>query len=129
MGIDTAIKNAQVRARKYIEATYFGLMTITEMQKVTDEVTKLTKDEEMIVQSNIPCKLSFESIQSAFQSATAASISQGVKIFCSPDITVKAGSKLTITQDNVTTVYTKSGVSAVYPTHQEITVELFEEYA
>ena len=54
---------------------------------------------------------------------------QATKLFISPDITIKPGSKITVTQTGVTTEYTGSGVPAVYPTHQEIMLELFESWA
>ena len=124
-----AIKAAQQAARKAIESTYFGVLMVTEMQTVRDERSKLTSDEEVVVLENQPCKLSFEKLQTAIQSDSAATITQGTKLFVSPDISIKAGSKITVTQDNVTTDYTCSGVPAVYPTHQEITLELFKDYA
>nr|DAQ34738.1 MAG TPA: head closure knob [Caudoviricetes sp.] len=124
-----AIKAAQQAARKAIESTYFGVLMVTEMQKVKDERSKLTNDEEVVVLENQPCKLSFEKLQTAIQSDSAATITQGTKLFVSPDISIKAGSKITVSQDDVTTDYTCSGVPAVYPTHQEITLELFKDYA
>lgn len=124
-----AMKNATQSARKAIEATYFGILTVTEVQKVKDEKSKITTDEEVVVLNNQPCRLSFEKLQTTVQSDSAAIITQAAKLFVSPDIVIKAGSKLTITQDNITTDYTRSGVSAVYPTHQEITLELFKEFA
>lgn len=123
------MKAAQQAARKAIEATYFGTLTVTELQKVRDERSKITKSVEVVVLQDEPCRLSFEKIQATVQSESAATIVQGTKIFVSPDISIKAGSKLTVTQDNVTTDYTRSGVSATYPTHQEIMLELFKEYA
>lgn len=124
-----AIQAAQKAARKAIEATYFGSLTVTERQKVKDERSKLTKDVDVVVLENQPCRISFEKLQTAVQSESAATITQGATLFVSPDISIKAGSKLTVTQDNVTTDYTRSGVSATYPTHQEIALELFKEYA
>lgn len=123
------MKAAQKAARKAIEATYFGTLTVTEHQTVKDEKTKLTKSVDVVVLQDEPCRLSFEKMQTAVQSESAATIVQGAKIFVSPDISIKAGSKLTVTQDNVTTDYTRSGESAKYPTHQEIMLELFKEYA
>lgn len=123
------IQAAQKAARKAIEATYFGTLTVTEHQTVKDEKTKLTKSVDVVVLQDEPCRLSFEKMQTAVQSESAATIVQGAKIFVSPDISIKAGSKLTVTQDNVTTDYTRSGVPSTYPTHQEITLELFKEYA
>lgn len=123
------MKAAQKAARKAIEATYFGTLTVTEHQTVKDEKTKLTKSVDVVVLQDEPCRLSFEKIQTAIQSESAATIVQVAKIFVSPDISIKAGSKLTVTQDNVTTDYTRSGESAIYPTHQEIMLELFKGYA
>lgn len=124
-----AIQTAQKAARKAVEATYFGTLTVTEMQKVKDERSKLTKDKPVVVLENQPCKLSFEKLQTAIQSDSAATITQVTKLFVSPDISIKPGSKITVSQDNVTTDYTCSGVPAVYPTHQEIILELFERWA
>lgn len=124
-----AMQVAQKNARKAIEATYFGVVTVTEHQKVKDERSKLTSDKLVIVLENQPCRLSFEKLQTAIQSDSAAAITQITKLFLSPDITIKPGSKVTVTQDNVTTDYTYSGVPAVFPTHQEIVLNLFERWA
>lgn len=124
-----ALQIAQKAARKAIESTYTGVMTVSEMQSVKDPNTHITHSEEVVILENQPCNLSFESIAAAVQTDTAAAISQSVKVFLSPDITIKAGSKLTITQNGVTTAYKSSGVPAVYPTHQEIILELFKKWA
>ena len=124
-----AIRAAQGAARKAIGATYFGTLTVTEMKKDRDAKTKLTKTEPVVVLENQPCKLSFETLKSAVQTDSAATVAQVTKLFVSPDVSIRAGSKITVTQDNVTTDYTRSGVPAVYPTHQEIVLELFKEYA
>ena len=123
------MKAAQKAARKAIEATYFGTLTVTERKKEKDERSKLTKDVEVVVLENQPCKLSFEKLQTAIQSDSAATITQVTKLFVSPDISINAGSKITVSQDNVTTDYTCSGVPAIYPTHQEIILELFKDFA
>lgn len=124
-----AIQVAQKAARKAVEATYFGTLTVTERKKEKDERSKLTKDVEVVVLENQPCKLSFEKLQTAIQSDSAATITQVTKLFVSPDISINAGSKITVSQDNVTTDYTCSGVPAIYPTHQEIILELFKDFA
>lgn len=124
-----AIKAAQEAARRAIEATYFGTLTVTEMRKVKDGKSKLTRNDPVVVLEGQPCKLSFETLKAAGQSDSAAIVMQVTKLFVSPDISIKAGSKITVTQDGVTTDYTCSGVPAVYPTHQEIVLELFEKFA
>ena len=123
-----AIRAAQGAARKAIEATYFGTLTVTEMKKEKDAKSKLTRTEPVVVLENQPCKLSFETLKSAVQTDSAATVTQVTKLFVSPDVSIREGSKITVTQDNVTTDYTRSGFPAVYPTHQEIILELFKEY-
>ena len=124
-----AIQAAQNAARKAIEATYFGSMSVTEQRKVKDGESKLTKTELVMVLGDQPCKLSFEMVKVAAASDTAASVTQVTKLFVSPDISIKPGSKITVTQDGITEDYTHSGVPARYPTHQEIMLELFERWA
>ena len=124
-----AIKAAQEAARRAIEATYFGTLTVTEMRKVKDGKSKLTRNDPVVVLEGQPCKLSFETLKAAGQSDSAATIVQVTKLFVSPDVSIRPGSKITVTQDGATTDYTCSGVPAVYPTHQEIVLELFEKFA
>lgn len=122
--MNKAMQAAQKAARKAIESTYTGLLTVTEYQAVKDPVTHITKNQKVVILENQPCKLSFETIKTAIQTEAAATISQAVKLFVSPDVTIKAGSMITVTQNGVTTEYTSSGVPAIYPTHQEIMLEL-----
>jgi hypothetical protein len=104
-------------------------MTVTEHKKVRDERSKLTTQREEVVLEDQPCRLSFETLKSAQQTESAAGITQSIKLFLAPEITVKPGSKVTVTQDGVTADYKCSGVPAVYPSHQEIILELFERWA
>lgn len=122
--MNKAVQAAQKAARKAIEDTYTWLLKVMEYQSVKDPVTHITRNEKVVVLENQPCKLSFETITTAIQTEAAATISQAVKLFVSPDVTIKPGSMLTITQNGVTMEYTSSGVPAVYPTHQEIMLEL-----
>ncbi len=123
------IQAAHKAARKAQEQLYFGLMTVTEQKKVRDERSKLTTEREEIVLENQPCRLSFETLKSAQQTEAAAGIAQIIKLFLAPEVTVKPGSKVTVSQDGVMADYKCSGVPAVYPSHQEIILELFERWA
>ena len=126
--VGNMVKAATKAARKAIESTYGGVLTVTEHRKVTDENTKLTNYQDIVVVEDQPCHLSFETLNSAVQSESAAAITQTIKLFVSPDIPMKAGSKITVTQAGVTADYTCSGIPAVYETHQEIILELFERW-
>lgn len=124
-GLDRAYK----AARKAIETTYRGSLTMYEHRDVTDEKTKLTTQKEVPVLTKVPCKVSFGTISSAEQTATAASVTQAVKLFCTPEITLKPGCRLSVEQDGISTDYQMSGQPATYPTHQEIMLDLFDRWA
>lgn len=125
-----ALEAARKAARKAQEALYYeGLCTIIEYQDVTDEETNITRQEEVTVIENQPCKLSFEKLNAVVQTDTAAAISQGTKLFIAPEVEVKGGSKIVVVQNGVTTEYSASGEAAVYPTHKEIMLELFRGWA
>ena len=121
-------KTKMVKARKAIESLYDGRCTITEHQKVKKE-NMSTGFQDVVVHENIPCRMSFKTINNANQTDTTASIVQVTKVFLAPEIQVRAGSKLTITQNGVTTDYKSSGEPAFYSTHQEIIIELFKGWA
>ena len=108
-------KNAMVNARKSIESLYIGKCTITEQQKV-QKANKSIDFADVIVQEDVPCRLSFSTVSNANQTETGASVVQTTKVFLAPEITVKPGSKLTVTQNGVTTEYKSSGVPAFYST-------------
>ncbi|WP_227856136.1 hypothetical protein [Clostridioides sp. ES-S-0048-02] len=117
------------KARKAIELLYRDKCTIVEYQPVKDPITKRTNNKEVVALENQPCKLSYKNIVSATE-GKVAKLGQTIKLFISPNINVKAGSKLTITnQNNVTKEYVRSGESAIYPNHQEVILELLEDKA
>lgn len=124
-----SLEVAQKAARKAIESTYTGVCTITEYRDVTDEVTKITRQEEVPVIENQPCKLSFERLNAVVQTDTAAAISQRTKLFISPEIKINGGSKITVEQNGMKNEYSASGEPAVFLSHQEIMLELFEGWA
>ena len=114
--------------RKAIEKMYIGTCTITEHQKVKKD-NKSTGFQDVIVLENQPCKLSFSSITSTSQTETAAMVAQTAKVLIAPEIQIKPGSKLTITQNGVITEYKNSGEPALFDTHQEIILELFKGWS
>lgn len=116
--------------RKVIELMYEDTLTITEYEKVKDEKTKLTESKEIVVQDNIPCKLSYKSVVSTSQSDTSNELMQVAQIFLAPEIKIKPGSKITVhTKSGYEQSYKQSGVPAVYETHQEIMLDVFERWA
>jgi hypothetical protein len=123
-----AVEVAQGAAKKAIEAIYDGTLTVIEHQKIKDDITKVTGYKDVVVLEGQPCKLSFERITTAVQSESAASVAQTTKLFISPSVVIKPGSKISVTQSGVTADYKSSGIPAVYPTHQEIILDLFKDW-
>ena len=117
-----------VKVRRAIESLYDGKCTIIEHQKVQKE-NKSTGFQDVPVLENQPCRLSFQTISNTKPNDSAASLNQTTKLFLAPEIIVKPGSKLIVTQNGITTEYTNSGEPAVYSTHQEIILELFKRWA
>lgn len=115
--------------RRAVESLYDGVCTVYEYQKIQDEETKLMESKEVCVLENQPCRVSFVRIPAASQSESASVIAMGTKLFIAPEIAIKPGSKITVTQAGATADYTCSSVPAVYQSHQEISLELFERWA
>lgn len=124
------LTTAQKAARKAIENTYTGVCTILERKNVRDEKTKITrKNEEVPVIENQPCRLSFEKLNAVVQTDTAATLTQGTKLFIAPEIKIKPGSKIIVEQNGTTAEYSLSGEPAVYFSHSEYMLELFRGWA
>lgn len=121
-------KNQVVAVRKAIEMTYNGQCKITEHQKFKKE-NQSTGFKDVVVLENQPCKLSFSSITNTKSGEAAAMVIQSAKVLIAPELVIKPGSMLTITQNGVTTSYIKSGEPALFDTHQEIILELFKGWA
>ncbi|NJI81873.1 hypothetical protein GSQ54_15705 [Clostridioides difficile] len=112
------------KSRKAIELLYRDKCTIIEYQPIKDPITKRSSNKEVVVLENQPCKLSYKNIVSATE-GKVAKLEQTIKLFISPNISVKAGSKLIINNKE----YVRSGETAIYPNHQEVILELFEDKA
>lgn len=117
------------RHRKTIEKLYDGECTVKVHGEYQDPVTKITKVGEHTLFEKQPCRLSYGSMPSTSDTEGPANIVQITKLFIAPELEIPAGSKIIVTQNGRTTEFSNSGVPAVYPTHQEITLELFKEYA
>lgn len=126
--INSLIKVRKLQ-REAIESMYEGVCTVTEYRKVTDDTTHLTYNKEIVLLENEPCRLSFESVQVTDKTDTVSNTVKKIKLFISPFIAIKPGSKITVTQNGVTSEYTYSSVPSVYSSHQEIMLDLFKEYA
>lgn len=128
--VELARQMARRRHRETVEGEYDGKCTVYGYGKVTDDETKLTrKNVEIIVAEDVPCHLSYSSKNVADADGITVSRQQSIRLFMAPEVSVKAGSKVVVTQNGVTAVYKNSGEPAIYPSHQEIELELYKEKA
>lgn len=115
-------------ARKAIERLYTDSCNVIEYQEVTNPDTHITDMQEVVVYEKVPCKLSHKKIQSSGE-GVAGSLILSSQLILSPDLVIKAGSKIDVTRKGVTTSYKNSGEPARYNNHQEIILELFDRWA
>ena len=118
-----------VAVRKAIEMTYDCTCNVIEQKEYKKE-NKSTGFRETTVAENEKCKLSFETITQNGQDDIKANVSQITKLFIAPEIIIKDGSRIEVTDVlGKKTIYKSSGQPAIYQTHQEIMLELVERYA
>lgn len=122
------LNKAMNAMRKAMESMYDDTCDVIEHQKVKNPVTKKTEFTDAPVLLAQPCRVSYKSIPATGDGNTA-SVSQEIKLFISPDVVIKEGSKIEVTHKGVTTAYKRSSKAAIYDTHQEITLELFDGWA
>lgn len=115
-------------ARKEFEKMYDSECDIYENKEVTKK-NKATSYEEVKTYEKQACRLSYSSKTSASPTDNTSNISMIIKLFVSPDIKIKPGSKIVITNNKGQGTFKSSGIPAVYDTHQEIVLESYEEYA
>jgi hypothetical protein len=109
--------------RTSIESLYEDRCTIYELASIQDPETKITNQTEQEVATDQPCRLSFQKLSAALDSPPGAVVGQTIKLFLSPDITVKPGSKIAVTRNGSIMQFISSGLPAVYSTHQEILLQ------
>lgn len=108
---------------------WVGKCTIYEFQDKTDPITHQTTQKEVPVLIDEPCRLSYNKEQATNISSGAAVVSQSITLFIRPDLVIKPGSVIEITQHGVTERYKGSGQPAVYCNHQEIILQLYDSNA
>lgn len=124
--MNDVILRARKAHRKATEMFYEHTCTIKGFESVKDPVSKVTKKQEVVLLENQPCRLSHSNVRSTDQTDSNASVQQVIKLFIAPEIIVKEGSRIFIEYEGRTTEFKHSGRPAVYPSHQEIILEVVE---
>ena len=111
-----------------IESLYIGNCDIYEYCAVTNPNNQREELSEILVYASIPCRLSVQNSSAAGEGETSV-IAQSIKLFLAPEIAVRPGCKIIVTQHGKTEQYKNSGVAALHSGHQEIMLELLEKRA
>lgn len=106
-----------------------GNATISEYQEVNDPETYQTSHELAPIVVDEPCRVSYRQEPSTDIVTGAAQLTQIIMLFIRPDIDIKAGSVIEVTQNGRTLKYKRSSKPAIYSNHQEVILELYEDKA
>lgn len=117
-----------------LAALWIGKCTIYEYREVSDPETYQTKHELVQVVQDEPCRVSYG--QSAYSRASTTDINEGapyvtqtITLFIRPDLIIKEGSVIEVTQHGRTTKYKRASKPAVHSQHQEVLMEVYEDNA
>lgn len=123
-----------VNHRKAAEKLYTGTCSIYEYHKVFNEDGCSYTHKEVLVYEGLPCRISFSTRQSytglkgVEEGELGNKSKHFIKLFLSPDIDVLPGSKIVINQNGREFVYKNSTNPAVFESHQEILLGVFDKW-
>lgn len=120
--------NQVVAIRTQYEKMYQDTCTIVEYQK-TRNTDKSTKFEEVTVETDIPCRLSYKSGTTTGETESASHLTQDIEVFLNPELVVKAGSKLVISHLGRDIEFKCTGEPSIYQTHQQLRLEIFKGWS
>ena len=110
-----------------LKKLWVGTCNIYNYERVTDE-NHQTTTQKVLVYENEPCRLSYSIYHSSANitnvTSGVAMVGQIIKVFIRPDIEIKPGSEIVVTQHGRTETFYRSGQPAVYTNHQEIMLNL-----
>lgn len=101
--------------------------TVYEYQDVTDPVTFQTTSKLVPVIEKEPCRLSYSYNSTTSSTTGIATVGQIITLYIRPDLEIKAGSVIDVTQHGRTFRFKRARNPAVYTNHQEITLEIDED--
>lgn len=108
---------------------WIGRATISEYRESRDPVTWQDRHDLVPVVVDEPCRLSHSRENTVAVSEGAPYVAQAIVLFIRPDLVIKEGSVIEITQHGVTNKYKRASKPAIYTNHQEVALELYEDNA
>lgn len=117
-----------------LSVLWIGRCTVYEYKEVTNPDTWQTQHTLEAVATDEPCRLSQNYVSHTPDDLVrvnngAPVLEQLIVLFIRPDLEIKEGSVIEVTQHGRTAKYKRSSKPAVYTNHQEIVLELYEDYA
>ena len=131
MSYESQLAAARIRARQAQEMLYEGLATVTGTETYI-KPNGATGTRPATFYTDMPCRVSYGNMRNnapGTQTYYATDITQVIKLFCSPDVTIPAGSRITVTQNGLTAAFGFSQPPMRYATHQEIILDLIQDWA
>lgn len=92
-------------------------------QEVFDPESKTTSYEDAVLVENEPCKLSFQTLQTASEDVVKAKIVQKAKLFITNEITIPSGSIVEVSRGGRIFVFSSSSFPGIFSSHQEVMLE------
>lgn len=119
-------ESSLVNAKNVIASCFKSSAEIFEFKEVTadDGTTSYVE----VFSFSTPCKLSFSTSDTSRDTALVSGVNLVATLFIPPDIEIKPGSKIAVTQQELTHYFENSGVPLRYFTHQEIKLRLSQEW-
>lgn len=108
---------------------WIGRATISEYREVQDPITWQSRHDLVPVVVDEPCRLSHRQETTVGVVSGAPYVAQAIVLFIRPDLVIKEGSVIEITQHGVTTKYKRASKPAIYTNHQEVALDLYEDNA
>lgn len=108
---------------------WVGKANIFQYEETTDPETYQTTFQEVPIVLNEPCRLSHKRESTIDVNSGAPYVAQTIVLFIRPDLNIKEGSVIEITQNGVTNKYRRASKPAIYTHHQEVALELYEDHA
>lgn len=131
MSYQSQLQKARQAARKAQEMLYEGVATVTGVETYI-KPNGATGTRQATFYEDMPCRVSYGNLRNSNAGSPtfqAVEIAQVIKLFCSPDVNIPAGSTITVTQNGLTATFTHSQPPMKYATHQEIILEIISNWA
>lgn len=116
-----------------IESLFCHLCNIYEYREYTEG--SVTKHNMVMIYHNMKCRLSYSTgmlyskLKSGQEKTDAFKNNQSIKLFLPADVNVKAGCRIEVFHQNITSVFVNSSDAAFYKNHTEILLDNNKEWA